>query len=165
MKGFALALDLPEEELHQQFTKPTSQIRLISYPARVPGAEQLGSEPHCDSGAFTILWQDETGGLEVHTRSGEWAAVVPIKGAFIVNIGDTLKVWTGGLFASTPHRVINRSSNRRQSIAYFANCDFDSELAAFPKFATKDSVSSGRYGDAILGFFQRFLGAAKKDLE
>ena len=164
LRGFAQALDLPEDDLYQQFRKPTSQIRLISYPAGIPGAEQLGTGAHCDSGAFTILWQDGTGGLEVHTRSGEWAAVVPVEGAFIVNIGDTLEVWTGGLFKSTPHRVINRSPRRRQSIAYFANCDFDAQLMAFPKFASDGAASGGRYGDAILGFFQRFLGAAKADL-
>jgi len=165
MRGFALALALPETEFQRHFRKPTSQIRLIDYPAARATEPEMGVTPHCDSGAFTILWQDGTGGLEVQTPGGNWIAATPVEGAFVVNIGDTMKVWTGGLFNSTPHRVINRSPRRRQSIAYFANCDFDTELAPLPKYRDADFTGAGSYGEAILSFFERFLGSAKRDLE
>jgi isopenicillin N synthase-like dioxygenase len=165
MRGFALALELPETEFHRHFTKPTTQIRLINYPAGSAGKVEVGVTAHRDSGAFTILWQDGTGGLEVQTPEGNWIAATPVEGAFVVNIGDTMKVWTGGLFNSTPHRVINRSDRRRQSIAYFANCDFDTELAPLPQYRDAEFTGAGSYGEAILSFFERFLGSAKQDLE
>lgn len=52
--------------------------------------------------------QDETPGLQVHLN-GEWYDVPPVKGAYIVNLGDMLQRWTNDTFRSTLHRVVSQA--------------------------------------------------------
>ena len=37
--------------------------------------------------------------------AGEWIDAPPIPGAYVVNIGDLLELWTNGAFVATSHRV------------------------------------------------------------
>lgn len=46
---------------------------------------------HQDYGILTLLATDSTPGLQVKT-GGKWMDVTPVRGAFIVNIGDLLEV-------------------------------------------------------------------------
>ena len=68
----------------------------------------------------------------VRDRSGRWLDAPVMPGAFVCNIGDCLMRWTGDIYVSTPHRVINRSGKERFSIAYFAIPDFDAVVACLP---------------------------------
>ncbi|MGD9945368.1 MAG: isopenicillin N synthase family dioxygenase, partial [Burkholderiaceae bacterium] len=110
LRMFALGLDLPEDSFTRFFRKPMMQFRWLRYPAQEPteSGDHLGTRPHTDSGAFTFLAQDDIGGLEILNRSGEWISVPPLKGAYVINIGEMMKIWTDGVLVSTPHRVINR---------------------------------------------------------
>jgi len=67
------------------------------------------------------LWaqQDSLGGLEARNADEEWIAVPPLAGTFVVNIGDTLQMWTNDLYVSTLHRVVNSSSKARISQPLF----------------------------------------------
>ena len=81
--------------------------------------------PHTDFGCVTLLWQDPTGGLEVRERATRsWIPAPPIEGTLVINVGDLLGRWTNDRFASTPHRVVNRSGGERFSIATFYDPDF-----------------------------------------
>ncbi len=51
----------------------------------------------------------------------------PVKGAYVINIGNVMMRWTNGRFVSTPHRVVNRALKPRYSIPFFANSDFDAD--------------------------------------
>ena len=59
---------------------------------------------HRDSGALTILVQDDVGGLQVRRKGemggdGGWVGVPPKRGAFVINIGNMFQVgrgWGGG---------------------------------------------------------------------
>ena len=42
---------------------------------------------------------------------------------YSLNIGNIMQIWAAGHFASTPHRVINRSGEERYSIPLFVNPD------------------------------------------
>jgi len=42
----------------------------------------------------------------------------------VINVGDLLGRWSNDRFASTPHRVINRSGQERYSIATFYDPTF-----------------------------------------
>lgn len=137
LRAFAAGLDVPPEALLGKFRKPLSQLRLMHYPPQPPqgAVEMRGVSPHTDTGAFTILAQDENGGLEVQTRAGDWVEATPIPGTFVVNIGDSVMRWTNDRFVSTPHRVINRSGRDRISLPYFVNADYDAVIECLPTCA------------------------------
>jgi isopenicillin N synthase-like dioxygenase len=127
---FALALGLDEDRFEPFFTKPLINLQPAHYrgqlPATVAGStgRELGVGEHRDTGGFTLLMQDDVPGLEVRDRSGRWIEAPLLKGAFIVNIGDSMMAWTNGEFVSTPHRVVNRSTMDRYIVALFMNPDY-----------------------------------------
>lgn len=118
---FEMSLDLPAGALGNFFKKDMNSLRLLHYPPQAPDGpgDRLGARAHTDTNAFTILAQDNNGGLEIRNKLGEWVAVPPIPGTFVINVGEVLKVWTDGVFSSTLHRVINRSGRERYSIPFF----------------------------------------------
>jgi len=130
LKLFEVSLDFPEGHLKKYFKKDMNSLRLLHYPPQTPDEDgvHLGARAHTDTNAFTILAQDSNGGLEVRNREGEWIAIPPIDGTFVVNVGEVLKVWTDGVFSSTLHRVINRSGNRRYSIPFFMYPSYDAVI-------------------------------------
>jgi isopenicillin N synthase-like dioxygenase len=132
---FELSLDMPAGTLKQYFKKDMNSLRLLHYPPQKPDEEgvHLGARAHTDTNGFTILAQDSNGGLEIKNREGEWVAVPPIDGTFVVNVGEVLKVWTDGIFSSTLHRVINRSGRRRYSIPFFMYPSYDALIQPLMK--------------------------------
>ena len=155
LRAFAVSMNLPSEAFVTGFTRPISRGSAIFYPPQ-PAAqddEQYGVSAHTDFGCITLLYQDPIGGLEVCSRDGQWLVAEPVAGTFVVNIGDLMARWTNDRFTSTPHRVRNRSSRERLSMAVFVDPDFetvvDSAVACgqgeTPKYPPV------RCGDYILG--------------
>ena len=132
---FEQALDQPAGALKKYFTKDMNSLRILHYPPQRPDEEgvHLGARAHTDTNAFTILAQDNNGGLEIRNRDNEWVAVPPIEGTFVVNVGEVLKVWTDGIFSSTLHRVINRSGRERYSIPFFMYPSYDALIEPLMK--------------------------------
>ena len=122
-KAFALSLGLPDGFFNEFFVDQSSLLKINHYPPQdnPTTVSNIGVVPHSDEGGFTILWQDENGGLEVESKGGEWVVAPPIEETFVINLGDTMQIWTNGEFSSTPHRVINRSGADRYSIPFFAS--------------------------------------------
>jgi isopenicillin N synthase-like dioxygenase len=100
---------------------------------------------HTDYTGFTILHQDEAdvgdlaaGGLQVRLQTGEWHAVPPTAGAFVVNIGDLYEIWTNGRWRSTVHRVMKpppgsaTASAPRLSIPFFTGPRDEAVIEAMP---------------------------------
>ena len=127
--AFALALGQNPDYFRPYFRKPLTQLRLLRYPPQPRDAGAQGVEAHTDPGAFTILLQDSIGGLEARNRAGEWIVVPPIPYSLVINIGDMMQRWTNGRFASTPHRVANRTGKGRLSIPFFVNPDYGVTVA------------------------------------
>lgn len=61
------------------------------YPPCPDPSLALGITKHCDPNVITILYQGNTSGLQV-LNDGKWVAVEPFANAFVVNIGQQLKV-------------------------------------------------------------------------
>lgn len=118
MRGFAISLDLDVDFFLKTSDAPLSRGSYVYYPNQPDelGEDQFGVGPHTDFGVLTVLAQDNVGGLQVQTISGEWIEAPPIEGTLIVNVADLLHRWTDGAFKSTPHRVINRSGRERLSL-------------------------------------------------
>lgn len=49
----------------------------------------------------------------------------PSAGALIVNVGDILALYTGGLYKSSLHRVLNHSGVERYSMPFFLDGNSD----------------------------------------
>jgi isopenicillin N synthase-like dioxygenase len=130
LRAVAVALDKPEGFFLPLFAKPLARASVIYYPPQPPASaeERFGVSPHSDYGCLTLLWQDTTGGLEVLAKDRRWIAAPPLPGTFVINIGDLLARWTNGLFASTGHRVVNRSGRERHSMALFYDPHFDTRI-------------------------------------
>jgi len=124
LRLFAIGLGVSADTFVRHFREPVGMLRLLHYPTQQPNDLAIGSQPHTDGSAVTILAQDDAGGLEAVNDLGEWTKVAPIAGTFVINLGETMKLWSDGRLAATPHRVINTSGRDRTSIPFFSNPDF-----------------------------------------
>ncbi len=158
LRAFALSLELDESYFFGFYGKPLTQINLIHYPPHPPATpgRQFGLRPHSDTTAFTILAQGEVEGLQVQHRDG-WIEVPPIAGTFVINIGDMMARWTNDRFASTPHRVINRSGRERYSVPFFAIPDFDAVVSCLP--SCQGPGNPPKYPPRHVGEFMRHSNA------
>jgi isopenicillin N synthase-like dioxygenase len=159
MHRFAVALNLPEDFFLPFTRHPISALRANHYPpvASAPSFGQLRAGAHSDYGALTILMQNSgTDGLEIQNRNGDW---VPITGEvpdLIVNIGDLMARWTDNRWVSSLHRVVVPDDTyfrqqRRLSLAYFHQPDWDAEIRCIPSCLSEKEqpiyppIRSGRY--------------------
>ena len=127
LRGFALGAGLEAEHFIRHRDRPVSRGSLQYYPPQPDGAgeNQFGVAPHTDFGVLTVLCQDAIGGLEIRRRNGEWAAMPPIPGTLVVNIGDLLHRWSNRRYRSTVHRVINTSGRERLSLVLAYDPNFE----------------------------------------
>ncbi|MBA0831674.1 hypothetical protein Goarm_016125 [Gossypium armourianum] len=88
MELLGLSLVLGRAYLRDFFQGNDSILRLNHYPPCPKPDLALGTGPHADPTALTILDQDQVGGLQVFADH-QWHSLTPIPGAFVVNIGDT----------------------------------------------------------------------------
>lgn len=131
MSGISRGLGLDERYLRERyFSEPLILFRIFNYPhALAPrtGETAWGVGEHTDYGLLTILRQDDTGGLQVKSRS-RWIDAPPIPGSFLCNIGDMLERLSRGVFRSTPHRVLNTSPRDRLSFPFFFDPGFNARM-------------------------------------
>ena len=135
MRAFAVALNLPEDYFAPFIDAPISAMRALNYPAlstpSKPGQIRAGA--HTDYGSLTILLpQAGSRGLEILAPDGNWVAVPPSPGAFVINIGDLMARWTNDRWVSTLHRVVipGGAAERRQSFAFFHQPNWSAEITA-----------------------------------
>lgn len=132
---------------------------------------------HTDYGLLTILKQDDTGGLQIKTKS-QWIAAPCIPNAFVCNIGDMLDRMTGGYYRSTPHRVLNVSGQGRLSYPFFFDPNFDAQIKPIDLSKTDGQPDNdrdrwdganlqafeGTYGDYILGKVAKVFPQLRRDV-
>ena len=131
MSGIALSLGLSESYFDERYTgDPLILFRIFNYPADLAPPDpdpRWGVGEHTDYGLLTILKQDDSGGLQVKSRS-RWVPAPPIARSFVCNIGDMLDRMTGGQYRSTPHRVKNLAPRDRLSFPFFFDPNFNAEV-------------------------------------
>lgn len=170
LRSFALSLDLDEDHFEEYITHHASALRALNYPhmeGEKPMPGQLRASAHTDYGTLTILRTDAPG-LQVSKdkEDPDWVDVPYVPGAFIINLGDLMKRWTNDAWLSTLHRVVNpedgaecwadRSSTRRQSVAFFYNVNKDASI-------TNLTPSEDKYAAIVAGDFlmQKHLAATQ----
>lgn len=166
LQAVAVSLGVAPDFFVDKYQKRLQRTQIIYYPPHPPAAEQdqFGLAPHTDFGCITLLWQDDSGGLEVLERSTKsWIAAPPIPGTLVINVGDLLGRWTNDRYASTPHRVVNRSGHERFSIATFYDPDFkapvDPRMLGVPDAECHYPPTTS--GEHILGRIERSFGYRK----
>lgn len=149
MRAFALGLGEEETFFDAIITAPNSSVKKIHYPPQdVSSTEETGIGAHTDFvckcwcgwlrrslkllPGFTILLQDDIGGLEVLNANAHWIPAPPIPGTFVVNVGDFLMRLTNDRFLSTVHRVKNLSGKDRYSMPYFFCFNMDAYIEVLP---------------------------------
>ncbi len=147
LRAFAVALGEPADRFDRHVSAPPSQLRLIHYPFDPAAADRPGIGAHTDYECFTLL-RPTAPGLEVLNAAGDWVDVPLIDGAFVLNIGDLLEIWTNGEFVATSHRV-RKVAQERYSFPLFVNVDADTVVAPLDAFrgngATKPTVVAGEH--------------------
>ncbi len=138
--AFALALDLPEGYFLPYADRPTAVMRILAYPSQsgVIDPQQIGIGAHSDYECFTILAQETVPALQVRNQQGRWIDAPPIRGTFVINIGDQMARWTNDIFASTLHRAVNTSGRARYSIPFFMGSNHDTVIEALPGCVSTD---------------------------
>eukprot|EP00871_Galdieria_phlegrea_P003367 jgi/Galph1/4030/GphlegSOOS_G2692.1 len=135
-----------------------STLRLLHYPALEEHyfqRETVLAGAHSDYGTITLLFQDTLGGLQIYHASSESWIDVPADNHFVVvNSGDLLERWTGGIIPSTKHRVVatpdmKTTCSGRYSIALFIHPDdntivqpFAGNQEKYQKITATDFLSS-----------------------
>jgi isopenicillin N synthase-like dioxygenase len=159
-RAFSLGLKLPEGFLEDYHDRMSCIHTFNYYPPLEPGlADKLwGFSPHTDYGTFTILHQDDSGGLQARNAAEEWIDVPPIPGTFVINIGDLMARWTNDVYVSTLHRVTNRGRDPRLSLAFFTTPNSRATIEVLPTCASDERPM--RYEPVIAGEYIRKLVAA-----
>ena len=151
LSAFAISLGQRPDFFVDKYTKPLQRMNVIHYPQHPGDApeDQFGGAAHTDYGCVTLLWQDDSGGLEIQTRDGAWIGATPVPGTLIINVGDLLERWSGGRYVSNLHRVTNRSGRDRYSIATFFDPDYRAVVDP-ASFGTPGAHGPVQAGDYIL---------------
>lgn len=156
-KAFAMSLGLPEQVLESLHDHMQCSHALNYYPSNpVLDDPSWGFTPHTDYGSFTLLLQDENGGLQAMNAAERWIEVPPIDGTFVVNLGDLMARATNDVYISTLHRVLNRSTSARLSMAFFVSPDPNATVSVLETCVSElrparyPPVVSGDYLSALL---------------
>ncbi|KAK4735614.1 hypothetical protein R3W88_009875 [Solanum pinnatisectum] len=104
-------------------------------------------------GCFTVVYQDEVGGLEVH-KNGQWIPIALSKDKLVVNIGDVIQVLSNNRFKSATHRVVRPREANRYSCTFFYNVQGDKWVEPLPQF-TKQIGESPKYRGFLFGEYMK----------
>jgi len=180
MKAMALGLNMSPEEweaLRKQVDDSFWVMRAIGYPPLPNNDAGFSCGAHKDYGCLTFLHADPTpsalqvfsdrpGAIELAAAGllaqagpdgGVWLNADPIPGCVVCNIGEMWEIWSNGLYRSTLHQVLHRSSNYRVSIPFFFEPNFDAEIKPLPaalRLQRNEAPELRRpvvYGDFLLG--------------
>ncbi|KAK4996979.1 hypothetical protein LTR66_003525 [Elasticomyces elasticus] len=136
----AEAIGLPADAFGAFFDEDQQhKLKIVKYPDTGDGVGQ-GVGPHKDSMLTSYLLQASSHrGLQAQNTKGEWIDCPPIRGTLVVAIGQGLEALTGGVCASTTHRVQSPAAGEgaRYSIPFFQGVSYD---AKFESMVVPDSV-------------------------
>ncbi|KAK3425985.1 hypothetical protein EUGRSUZ_F02523, partial [Eucalyptus grandis] len=118
----AISLGLDRSYYREFFEDGCSIMRCNSYPPCQEPSLVLGTGPHCDPTALTILHQDQVGSS-------------PRTHALVINIGDTFTALTNGRYKSCLHRAVVNRHRERRSLTFFLCPREDRVIAPAPELA------------------------------
>lgn len=111
--------------MHRLTAESGDHVRFIKAPPQPKGYTGMTAPAHTDFGSLTILF-NWLGGLQVVLpgQNKEWVWVRPQPGCAIVNLGDAMVKFSGGLLRSNIHRTVAppgaQADHPRYSLVYFS---------------------------------------------
>jgi isopenicillin N synthase-like dioxygenase len=152
LQELLVSLDAPRDFFDEAFAdRPHLHTKLVRYPGRAPDGSEQGVGWHKDYGLLTLLLQDEHGGLQVQNSDGGIIHVEPLRGAFVVNLGELLEIATRGYLVATNHRVVSPASGaERYSVPFFYNPRLDAHITTVPGGYLADAPGVARDPDNTL---------------
>ncbi|KAK0481267.1 hypothetical protein IW261DRAFT_1397135 [Armillaria novae-zelandiae] len=136
---FARGLGLPENalvDIHNYSAVGETYVRFMKYYPRSAEDEEKAKnvwlKGHTDFGTMTILYSQPVSALQILTRDGQWKWVRHVDNALVINAGDMLEFFSGGLYHATIHRVVQPPKDQRQytrlGVFYFCKPDDTTKL-------------------------------------
>eukprot|EP00939_MAST-03C_sp_MAST-3C-sp1_P001992 g1992.t1 len=159
--AMTVGLNLPPEALVRPYFdgSHSSYLRLNFYPTCPKPEDHFAISHHTDAGAVTVLTQSPVQSLQVFQPEDEtWYDVAPMEGAFVINTGDVMQVWSNDRYKAPLHRVKAQLSDERFSSPFFYNPSYETNYA--PVETCVDSSDPARYAPINWGEFRlkRFAG-------
>ncbi|EON67124.1 hypothetical protein W97_06377 [Coniosporium apollinis CBS 100218] len=132
----AEALGLPATAFDRFFdASQQHKLKIVKYPEAATdsddAADRQGVGPHKDSMLTSYLLQaSPQRGLQAQNLAGEWIDVSPLPGTLVVAIGQGMEALTGGVCASTTHRVLSpkKGEGPRFSVPFFQGVSYDAKF-------------------------------------
>ncbi|KAJ0787763.1 putative oxoglutarate/iron-dependent dioxygenase, non-heme dioxygenase domain-containing protein [Helianthus annuus] len=164
-----LGVKLDDSRLHE--LTGSDIVNMNFYPACPNPDLTVGVGRHSDIGMLTVLLQDGIGGLYV--KKGDqnaspgnevWVEIPPIKGALVINVGDSLQILSNGRYKSAEHTVRTTDVESRVSVPRFISPLPTAKIGPFPELVARDGVA--RYKEVIYGeywksYFEKSLNGKK----
>ncbi|KAK9120668.1 hypothetical protein Syun_018285 [Stephania yunnanensis] len=133
-------LGLEAKQLTDMFGDMVQALRMNYYPPCQQADKVVGISPHSDPIALTLLTEtNNVQGLQIR-KNGIWVPVHAIPGAFIINIGDMLEIWSNGKYKSIEHRVVVNPDRERLSVAAFHAPNEDSIIGPLRDLVKKEGA-------------------------
>ncbi|KAL0562042.1 hypothetical protein IC582_002490 [Cucumis melo] len=135
------ALGITKEDVHWagpngDFETSSGVMNLNSYPVCPDPDRAMGIGVHTDSCFLTLLYQNNTSGLQVLREGKRWVTVEPVTGALVVQVADLLQILTNGLYSSPFHQAVVNRDRKRLSVAYFFGPPENAEISPIKKLVT-----------------------------
>jgi isopenicillin N synthase-like dioxygenase len=155
VRAFAAALGQAEDVFEPIYAeKPNQLVKIIRYPGRDATQSEQGVGAHKDSSFVTILLQHERSGLQVEGANG-WIDAPPLRGSFIINVGELLEMASNGYLRATVHRVTTPPAGTdRLSIAFFLGARLDSVVPVLKLSAELSAEARGVAQDPLNPLFR-----------
>ncbi|XP_010559023.1 PREDICTED: gibberellin 20 oxidase 5-like [Tarenaya hassleriana] len=154
MELMGTSLGLKDEKYYRKFFEDGCAIFRCNYypPCKQPD-RALGTGPHRDPTALTILHQDGVSGLEVFTQ-GIWRTVRPYPGSFVINLGDLFVPMSEGKYNSCLHRAVLNKDTVRKSLVFFIFSRKDKLIVPPEELVSGDSRN---YPEFTWSDYQKFV--------
>ncbi|KAK9149783.1 hypothetical protein Scep_008540 [Stephania cephalantha] len=150
------------------FKEASAGLQLNSYPACPDPNRTMGLAAHTDSTLLTILYQNNTSGLQVlKDGSTGWITVPPLPEALVVNVGDLLHILSNGKYPSVFHRAVVHQTRHRLSAAYLYGPPPNTQVGPLEKLVDLNnpplykSVTWNEYLETKAKHFNKALGTLR----
>jgi isopenicillin N synthase-like dioxygenase len=161
LRTLASQLGLPPTTFTDKnlFSSPScDHCRLTHKTPHVADKQVIGLPSHTDFGSITVLF-NWLGGLQIQSHDpsklGEWEYVRPLPGHAIINLGDSMVIFTNGKLKSAKHRVVPAPGEQvnvdRYSIVYFVRPVNEVLMKPVDKFQASGQVKvAGKFYDEFV---------------